>query len=53
MTELKELYDSSNARFDVIDENTGKLKINGWVARDENLYVNKKALKPNKKKNWL
>lgn len=44
MTELKELYDSSNQRFDVLDEKTGKLKVSGWVARDENLFVNKKAV---------
>ena len=44
MTELSQLYDSNNEQVNILDETTGKLKFSGWVARDENLYVNKNAV---------
>ena len=37
----------------MLDPKTGRLKLTGWVKRDENLVVNKLALRANPKKNWL
>ena len=53
MTELTQLYDSNNENVDILDSTTGKLKFSGWAARDENLFVNKNAVKANENKNWL